>query len=202
MTLKKPLPIDPIIKKRADEVLRRSGMPRLDNGIAIDVRGIIEDFCKFKFAEVPNLEFNGKRRLAAFIPDFNYILVEEHCIEVRRRFSMAHELGHAQLEHDFGSAESLFGSTTQQAFLCGEDDLEGARLDERRAGLRRRSEIRANQFAAFLLMPEGLVREVWRNASAVRDCADKLAVSVQAIGYRLGDLRLAPEPSGTGFHWK
>lgn len=190
MTLKKPLPVDPDIRKRADEILRRSGLPRLENGIAIDVRRIIEDFCKFKFAVVPNLEFNGKRRLAAFIPDFNYILVDEQSIESRRRFSMAHELGHAQLEHDFGSAESLFGSIEQSAFLCGEDDVEGPKIDERRAGRRKRSEIRANQFATFLLMPEDLVRETWRTAMDVRRCAAGLAVSTQAMGYRLKDLGL------------
>lgn len=197
--MKKPLPVDPNIRKRADEILRRSGLPRLEKGIAVDVRRIIEDFCSFKFALVPNLEFNGKRRLAAFIPDFNYILVEEHCIESRRRFSMAHELGHAQLEHDFGSAESLFGAPPQQAFLCGEDDVEGEKIDERRAGRRRRSEIRANQFAVFLLMPEDLVREVWRNTRDVRSCADLLAVSAQAMGYRLKDLKLISEPF-TGGH--
>jgi Zn-dependent peptidase ImmA (M78 family) len=190
VTLKKPLPIDPGIRKRADEILRRSGIPRLKNGIAIDVRRIIEDFCGFKFALVPHLEFNGKRRLAAFIPEYNYILVEENCIEPRQRFSMAHELGHAELEQDFGSADSLFGPHTQQAFLCGEDDLESGRIHERRAGQRRRSEIRANQFAAFLLMPDDLVREVWRKEEHVGSCARALAVSTQAIGYRLRDLNL------------
>lgn len=190
MTLKKPLPIDPAIRKRADEILRRSGIPRLENGIAIDVRRIVEDFCGFKFALVPNLEFNGKRRLAAFIPEYNYILVEEHCIEPRQRFSMAHELGHAELEHDFGSADSLFGAQTQRAFLCGEDDVDGVKIGDRRAGRLRRSEIRANQFAAFLLMPEDLVREVWRSKRDLRGCADDLAVSAQAMGYRLADLHL------------
>jgi len=175
---------------RAEEILRRSALPRFGNGIAIDVRRIVEDFCRFKIALVPSLEFNGKRRSAAFIPDFNYILVEENCIESRRRFSMAHELGHAELEHDFGSSESLFGPQAQQAFLCREDDLEDRKSDERRVGRRRRSEIRANQFAVFLLMPEDLVREVWRNNRDVRACADALAVSVQAMSYRLNDLKL------------
>ncbi len=65
-------------------------------------------------------------------------------------------------------------------------------MDERRAGLRRKREIRANKFAAHLLMPEGLVREVWReqhgNAERV---SDALMMSNEALEYRLKDLRLA-----------
>jgi Zn-dependent peptidase ImmA (M78 family) len=187
---KKPLPIDPAIKRRAEEILTRSGCPRLANGIAVDIQKIIEEFCRFKFALVPNLELNGKARLAAFIPQHNYILVEEHCIEPRQRFSMAHELGHAQLEHDYGPADSLFASMGHEAFLCGEDDLGASENSELRVGRRRRSEIRANQFASFILMPEALVREVWRNRRDASYCASDLGVSAQAIGYRLQQLGL------------
>lgn len=190
MSAQKPLPIDPNIRKRADEILRRSGYPRLPNGIGIDVQAIIEDFCKFKFALVPELQLGGKRRLAVYIPEHNYVIVEEHCIESRRRFSLAHELAHAELEHDFGPAQNLFGDSTAAAFLCGEEDLSVARTAERRVGLRRRSEIRANQFAAFLLMPEPLVREVWRRHADPQTCAGALSVSVESLGYRLRELGL------------
>lgn len=193
MIAKQPLPVDPKIRKRADELLRRSGYPRLPNGIGIDVQAIIENFCGFRFALVRNLELGGKPRLAAYIPEHNYVLVEENCIESRQRFSMAHELGHAELEHDFGPAQSLFGDNAATAFLCGDDDLGGIPVDSRRAGLRRRSEIRANQFAAFLLMPETLVREVWRDCADVRACAAGLCVSVESLGYRLRDLRLVQQ---------
>jgi Zn-dependent peptidase ImmA (M78 family) len=64
-------------------------------------------------------------------------------------------------------------------------------MDELRAGLRRRKEIRANRFAAHLLMPEGLIREVWRLERENRDrVAVTLSVSKEALGYRLQDLNL------------
>jgi Zn-dependent peptidase ImmA (M78 family) len=64
-------------------------------------------------------------------------------------------------------------------------------MNELKAGLRRKKEIRANKFAAHLLMPDGLVREVWRlehgNADRV---ATTLGVSKETLGYRLEDLNL------------
>jgi len=86
----------------------------------------------------------------------------------RRRFTVAHEIGH-HLLHSDGAA-----------VLCRPADVETAQASERAR------EREANRFAAELLMPEALVR-----AAADRDGPDPIAlaprfgVSDVAMGYRL-----------------
>jgi Zn-dependent peptidase ImmA (M78 family) len=183
--------VDPRIPRRVDEVLTRSGAPRLPNGIGIDVRRILERFSRLNVKFVRGLNPGGRRLLAAYVPQFRCVFVEKDCIEARQRFSMAHELGHVELEDDFGDADSLFKTT--EAFLCFEADTVTAAAGERTAGLRRRRETRANQFAALLLMPEYLVKEVWRNVGEVRRGADLLGVSKESLRYRLAGLGLIDE---------
>jgi hypothetical protein len=87
---------------------------------------------------------------------------------LRRRFTVAHEIGH-HLLHSDGAA-----------VLCRPSDVETAEGDVRTR------EREANRFAAELLMPESLVRE-----AADRDGPDPIAlsgpfgVSDVAMGYRL-----------------
>jgi IrrE N-terminal-like domain len=89
----------------------------------------------------------------------------------RRRFTVAHEVGH-HLLHSDGAA-----------VLCRPSDVEAAE------GGDRRREREANRFAAELLMPEPLVR-----AHADRDGPDpialarRFAVSDVAMGFRLVNL--------------
>jgi Zn-dependent peptidase ImmA (M78 family) len=171
----------------AENILLRAGSPRLENGFAIDIRGILERFCGFQVAIVPNLNL-GRSLLAAFIPSETLVMVEHHCIPVRQRFSMAHELGHAQLENDFGDSDMLIPVQQQTFFRCADSDIDIR--DEKSAGLKRRAEIRANQFAAALLMPQALVREAWRLHRDERRCADALDVSNQSMHYRLIEIGL------------
>lgn len=178
-------------KAVAYDILQRSGYPRTSNGIAIDVEGILRDYCKFEVMHIPGLDPGGKAVLGLFVPDGDTVMIEDNCIEVRKRFSMAHELGHAQLEYDFGAADSLFALPEVEIFECVADDESLALMDERTAGLRRRKEIRANQFAAHLLMPDGLVQDIWRQEGQdVASVAAALMVSKEALRYRLRDLGL------------
>jgi hypothetical protein len=86
----------------------------------------------------------------------------------RRRFTVAHEIGHHLLHSD------------GKAVLCRPADVETAQASERAR------EREANRFAAELLMPEAMVRE-----AADRDGPDPIAlapafgVSDVAMGYRL-----------------
>ena len=90
----------------------------------------------------------------------------------RRRFTVAHEIGH-HLLHSDGAA-----------VLCRPADVETAQ------GTERAREREANRFAAELLMPEAMVRE-----AADRDGPDPIAlaprfgVSDVAMAYRLVTLR-------------
>jgi Zn-dependent peptidase ImmA (M78 family) len=94
---------------------------------------------------------------------------------VRRRFTLAHELGHWVCQVMAGRSAPVF---------CRPLDLSEA--------TDRALEREANVFAAELLMPEPLVRS--RFAGSVADCAAAFAVSGEAMHWRLFNLGLVPEP--------
>jgi hypothetical protein len=102
----------------------------------------------------------------------------------RRRFTIAHELGHWAL-HRPGKASG------RRTILCRPADV-GAEHLELKSGARLERE--ANRFAATLLMPEAAVR---REAEAVHMSIPVLAkrfdVSARAIQIRLQVLNLIPE---------
>lgn len=179
----------------AIDVLRRAGTPRMDNGVAIDVEAILRDYGGFDVAHIPDLSLGSKAVLGLLVPDHNIIAVEANSIEGRKRFSMAHELGHAELEHDFGATAKLLFMVKRPRFACSSIDEQLSEMDERLVGARRRREIRANQFATTLLMPDDLVREVWRANRDVLSVASLLLVSREALSYRLEELRLVPRAS-------
>ncbi len=173
------------VREAAELLLYKAGSPRLGNGTAIDVKRIVEEFCKFDLAEIDDLNLGGPI-LAAFIPTSNTVMVKRNCFEPRKRFSMAHELGHAQLEHGYGLADSLFPIETPLFFRCDDSDIEDGTGSKRRP----LAETLADKFATYVLMPENLVRELWRRHQDVSSCAEALIVSRQAMTYRLQELRL------------
>jgi Zn-dependent peptidase ImmA (M78 family) len=174
----------------AEETLIKSGTPRLPNGYGIDVEKIVREFCGFELMHIAGLELGGKPVLGIYAHTINALLVEDDCPEARKRFTIAHELGHAQLEYDFGNAVPMFD--LPEMFGCIEEDEKLGPADELKDGLRRKKEIRANQFAAHLLMPEGLVREIWSlEHQNVDRTASALCVSREALGYRLRGLNLS-----------
>lgn len=97
----------------------------------------------------------------------------------RRRFTIAHELGHYYL-HNGGA----------RMFVDKRDWRASAGVDRR--------EIEANRFAAALLMPEPLLRaavgsrilDAFENEAELSDLADRFGVSRQAITLRLKNLDL------------
>ena len=182
-----PLWRDP--KRIAEEVLARSGAPRLAGRRGIDVERILRYYRSIDVMYITDLNPGGARLHALFVPEYGIVMVEANSPEGRQRFSLAHELGHAELEHDYGPANSLFDASPV-SFLCQPGDMESVPFVERRIGMRRRAEIRANQFAATLLMPASLVREIWREMGDVRTCAEELGVSNRALEIRLAELRL------------
>ena len=101
-------------------------------------------------------------------------------ILARRRFTAAHELGHAVLHRD------KMGATLQDATIEEADGVLGP------------MEAEANRFAAELLMPEVVLRARADELRAAHGCcprvvlgyrlASELLVSREAIGYRLKNL--------------
>jgi len=95
----------------------------------------------------------------------------------RKRFTIAHELGHRVLDH-FASLESDHTDHVGDLFRSDQD----VSAD--------RAEVQANFFAAALLMPEPLVREEFQKSREIDVLATRFAVSSESMGYRLSNLRL------------
>src|SRR5439155_26251661 len=93
---------------------------------------------------------------------------------VRRRFSIAHELGHLCLGHDV----TTFSASTDPE----QDDY---REDPDRA-----MEVEANQFAGELLMPPEWVRADWMRGLRPADLARRYMVSEQAAWVAAQSYRL------------
>lgn len=112
--------------------------------------------------------------------------------EVRRRFSVAHEIGHAALHFSRTAPAISEAAVSRPLEVLFRDGLAGAGTD--------RIEIDANTFAAALLMPESLVTAALREqlgktssprkGALVRNLSEGFAVSEQAMGYRLINLGL------------
>jgi Zn-dependent peptidase ImmA (M78 family) len=168
------------------DVLTRP-IPRLNNGVAVDVARLIEERYDFDIAYIPNLVLNGVQLQGALLPEHRLIIVEANDSIGRQRFTLAHELGHLLLDFkNYGSLSLFDVPHDSTAFRCGTRDLRY----ERQAPLRRLRETLANKFAAELLMPEALCRRFWHELRDVTECAKTLGASREAMEIRFGELGL------------
>lgn len=117
----------------------------------------------------------------------SWIFVRVSDSEPRKRFTIAHELGHFHLGHQFGS-DAVHVDRGYRIHARGPQAKTGEV----------RQEVEANQYAAALLMPEAwLRREVdalgrggYADEDDVKTLAEKFGVSVQAMTIRLSVLEL------------
>ena len=113
------------------------------------------------------------------------ILIKENDSLVRKRFSVAHELGHLLLHLRSGTDEII--TTEADLFRIGDTPSESWTPERRR-------EYEANVFAAELLMPSELVRSYWEQIPPKERSIDTMAnifqVSDAAMAIRLQDLGL------------
>ena len=100
----------------------------------------------------------------------------------RKRFTIAHELGHFFLH---------LAADGNQQFTDGENNL------FRQPGKSRpvtsddaRREYQANLFAAALLMPSEKVVQLWQSTDSIREMSNLFGVSDLAMSIRLGQLGL------------
>ena len=96
------------------------------------------------------------------------IHVSNRVAKVRRRFTIAHEIGHLALGHKFEHSIHRDVSPNRPW----------------------RVEREANQYAAQLLMPEKQVRLAFNAFETIDEMAEHFDVSQEALVYRLKDLRL------------
>ena len=115
----------------------------------------------------------------------------------RKRFAIAHELGHYFL-HLMENRVIKDGEIVDPVHFMSWGKEQEARLasEFRRRRSRRglpglqREEIEANWFATELLMPEESVRDEWEWHPSARRLARVFNVTAEAIQYRLDDLGL------------
>ena len=157
----------------------------------VDVRRAAESL-GFRVQELGDL---GDDVSGAFVsrPDGGVIAVNRNHHLVRRRFTIAHELGHGLLHR---GRMPLF---VDKGYAVAFRDRQSATGEVR-------MEREANAFAAALLMPEGMVRTAadelaWAHGldaggggGALRELARRFKVSQEAMSYRLGSLGVFLEP--------
>lgn len=116
---------------------------------------------------IPNAMFNGKGDAITQSRDSSiFILYNQDRPTVRKRFSVAHELGHLYLGHLHGNSSN---------------DLNTKNFDE----------LEANTFAAHLLMnPISLKKDIQSGCQSPELLAKKYEVSLEALWFQLNHTNL------------
>lgn len=167
------------IETRATEILRDHGLLqvpvdplKIANALGIKVMSAV-------FSEP------GKSGAVAKRANSFSIYVNANESPARKRFTIAHEIGH-KLLHLEGAADAEYIDTIDN-FRSTESLVEEGWTTERRA------EWEANTFAAALLMNEALVREKWATTKDPNLLAFMFQVSATAMVVRLSQLGLTQE---------
>jgi Zn-dependent peptidase ImmA (M78 family) len=155
---------------RADAVRTRYHELYGGEELPVPVETIAEDLLGLSVHELPIDDVSG-----LLYPAERAVYVNANDAPARRRFTLAHELGHWVCQCREGRGAPL---------MCRAEDVAPA--------TDRTLEREANIFAAELLMPEPAVR-----ATAVDpDAAARFGVSVEAMRWRLYGFGLIDEPPG------
>jgi hypothetical protein len=159
----------PVTDVRAGVVRRRYQQRFGGTEVPVPVEAIAEDLCGLVVEESPGLEVSGM-----LIPGERRVFLNSNEPLERRRFTLAHELGH-------WICQCLEGKTAPR--YCRASDVG---LDPSAKAIERE----ANVFAAELLMPEAEVREAFSLGSPL---AVYFGVSDEAMSWRLYNLGLVNE---------
>lgn len=101
----------------------------------------------------------------------------------RRRFTVAHEIGHYLLHKNLlESGDELVETIKQPITQLNRSKYKKSDLEEQQR------EIEANSFAAALLMPEKTFKDVWQTSTAIEDLAEAFKVSPSAATLRAKEL--------------
>jgi hypothetical protein len=157
--------------QRADDLRARYHAHYGDRELPVPVESIAVDLLGLCVDELP-LDVSG-----LLLPAERQIYVNADEPPQRRRFTLAHELGH-------WVCQCLEGQTAPVYCRAADVAPDTDRVLEREA----------NIFAAELLMPEERVREEWGRAATFAELAVTFGVSAQAMAWRLYSFGLAEAP--------
>jgi len=165
----------PVSDERADALRAAYHVAFGDAELPVPVEAIATDLLGLKVSESEDLEVSGM-----LLPPERQIWVNAREGVPRRRFTLAHELGHWVCQH-------LEGKTAPIYCRAADVQLKPSAAD-------RTFEREANVFAAELLMPEASVREEWPRSATVSELAVHFEVSSEAMSWRLYSYGLVPRP--------
>jgi Zn-dependent peptidase ImmA (M78 family) len=170
---------NPEIAKKANKILREYGIdsppvPVEDIAAGLGIR-VLEEALPEDISGVLDLRESGKP----------CIFINKAHNKNRQRFSIAHEIGHFTLRKPLGV------HVDKQTFFRSAKIPEPLEADE----------IRANKFAAALLMPEYLISPRLEDLSdwldqeedIIETLAEDFGVSITAMSYRLQNLGYLPK---------
>ena len=162
--------------KAADELLRKTLVRDGMISLPIDVKKIA-DALDLEVQRLP-LESGTDGLL---VKDEQYgkfkAVVDSAARSHRARFTLAHEIGHFVKDYQNFPESEIAGIVEKR------DDMSSTGQDP--------NEVWANSFAAYLLMPSGIVKQFWAENVPVEKIADILNVSMSSLGHRLENLGLA-----------
>jgi Zn-dependent peptidase ImmA (M78 family) len=148
-------------------------------GLPVPVEAIAEDLLGLAVGERDDLEASGM-----LLPARREIWLNATEIPARRRFTLAHELGHWVCQCLAGRSDPIYCRTADVAVGAGHAPPENPD---------RTLEREANIFAAELLMPEEAVRDEWSRSADRTELADRFGVSGEAMQWRLYGFGLVEE---------
>ncbi|MBM3635463.1 MAG: ImmA/IrrE family metallo-endopeptidase [Actinobacteria bacterium] len=146
----------------------------------VPVDAVARDLLGLFVMESDDIQVSG-----LLVPDRRYVYLnarEARESEGRRRFTLAHEIGHWVCQCDEGRAGS------PEPILCRESDMAS-----RTGGALERE---ANNFAASLLMPEQGVRQAAADGLDVEAAAELFGVSDIAMEWRYFNLEITDARPG------
>src|SRR3954463_6090469 len=138
----------PVRDERADTLRARYHDAFGDAELPVPVEAIAEDFLGLQVGQSEDLEVSGM-----LLPPARQIWLNAGEGTPRRRFTLAHELGHWVCQHLEGKMAPVY---------CRAADVQPEPSAADRA-----LEREANVFAAELLMPEASVRDEWPRSATV-----------------------------------
>jgi Zn-dependent peptidase ImmA (M78 family) len=166
----------PVRDERADALRARYHAAFVDAELPVPVEAIAEDLLGLQVRESNKLAVSGM-----LLPAERQIWLNGEEVGPRRRFTLAHEIGHWICQHLEGRSAPVY---------CRAVDVQAEPTT-----VDRTLEREANVFAAELLMPEPAVREAWPRSATVDELALRFGVSSEAMSWRLYSFGLAARPT-------
>src|SRR5438874_12562476 len=154
----------PVRDERADALRARYHAAFGDAELPVPVEAIAEDLLGLEVCESKELAVSGM-----LLPPERQIWLNAAEGAPRRRFTLAHELGHWVCQHMEGKTAPIY---------CRAADVQLAPSAADRA-----LEREANVFAAELLMPEREVRQDWPRSATIGELAVRFGVSNEAMSW-------------------